>query len=101
MTTETTKNNGHADYTNNVGNIFEIIATTSQRLTGVFDASLNRMQAQVIANDGFSVKPGTVGDKEGALFDILVTVEQEQTGVFRASLARQTAKELAEAGCSL
>lgn len=98
MTTEATPAN--ADYLNNVGDLFEVIAGTAARVTGVFDASLNRAQAKALADAGYSLKPGEKVIGEGSLFDLLVIVEQEHSGVFRASLARQTAKELAEAGCS-
>jgi hypothetical protein len=85
----------------NVGNLFEVIAKTEHRMTGMFDASLNRTQAQALANAGYSLKPGqntVIGDRSP--LDILITTESEMRGMFRAALARQTAKELAEAGCS-
>lgn len=96
----TAGNNAIADYTNNVGNLFEVIAKTEERVTGVFDACVNRAQAKALADAGYSLKPGqkTVGD--GSIFDTLITVEQAQTGMFRASLARQTALALSAAGCS-
>jgi hypothetical protein len=101
MTTETIPAEAVADYYKNVGDLFEIIAKTEERATGVFDASLNRKQAKALANRGYSLKPGTVETAEGAVFDILITTENEATGVFRAAIARKTAKELVEAGCSL
>lgn len=100
MTTEAAPTNVYAAYTNNVGNLFEVIAKTEHRMTGMFDASLNRAQAKALADAGYSLKPGEKGIGEGSLFDLLITVEQAHSGVSRASLARQTAKELAEAGCS-
>lgn len=102
MTTETIPAEAAISYYKNVGDLFEIIATTEQRLTGVFDASLNRAQAKSLAAYGYALNPG--GDSwpgEGALFDILIRAEESHSGVFRAALARQTAKELFEAGCSL
>lgn len=101
MTTEPVPTNVYAAYTNNVGNLFEVIATTEQRMTGMFDASLNRAQAVALANAGYSLKPGqnaVLGDRSP--FDLLITTENEMTGTFRAALARQTVKELEEAGCS-
>lgn len=102
MTTETIPAEAVTDYYKNVGDLFEIIATTEQRLTGVFDASLNRAQAKALAAYKYSLKPGgNTWPGEGALFDILIRTEQNHSGVFRAAIARQTAKELFEAGCSL
>lgn len=101
MTTETAPTNVYAEYTNNVGNLFEVIATTEQRMTGMFDACVNRAQAKALAEAGYSLKPGqdaVLGDRSP--FDLLISTENEMTGTFRANLARQTAKELAEAGCS-
>lgn len=100
MTTETIPTEVATRNRKNVSDLFEIIATTEQRLTGVFDASLNRAQATALAEAGYSLKPGEKVIGEGSLFDLLITVEQAHRGIFRAAIARQTAKELAEAGCS-
>lgn len=101
MTTEVAPTHVYAAYTDNVGNLFEVIAKTEHRMMGIFDASLNRAQAKALADAGYSLKPGqntVIGDRSP--LDLLMTVEQARTGGFRAALARQTAKELAEAGCS-
>lgn len=101
MTAETVSTNVYAEYTNNVGNLFEVIAQTEERITGVFDACVSRAQAKALADAGYSLKPGqntVLGDRSP--FDILITTENEMTGTFRAALARQTVKELEETGCS-
>jgi hypothetical protein len=97
----TAGNNAIADYTNNVGNLFEVIAKTEERVTGVFDACVNRAQAKALADAGYSLKPGqarVIGDRSP--LDLIMTVEQEMTGTFRPALARQTEQALTEAGCS-
>ena len=92
----------NATYLLNVGDMFEVIAKVEERVTGVFDASLNRAAARALADAGYSLKPDNAAEtSESALFAILVTVEHERSGVFRAALARTTAKALVEAGCSL
>jgi hypothetical protein len=87
--------------TQNVGDLFELVAKVEEQETGVFDAPLNRKVATTLAEAGYTLNPGTgVKTSVNELFDILITVEYQSKGVFRATLARTTAKALVEAGCS-
>lgn len=84
----------------NVGDLFEIIAATEYGMSGMFDAFLNRGQAQALASAGYSLKPGEKNIGEGSIFDLLITVENQNTGMFRAAVAREVTKSLVAAGCS-